>query len=381
MAASRSQADEDEFRAWVLASNCLLYEADGGPDVNWGTDDERVMTSHAEATQVTYAKHLLLDLDADIERLRATAERCQQLAAASFESRPDHAQQNARAADLCERAAQMVLDFGAAGDDRERRRLIAICEHDTNILAWTVGGALAEDAKRELAETLAEIDAEHRPGDDLPDTAHFDGPTYDEATGRLRIGVTAEAGEAHWTLNTPGVGLHNGLIIGPPEIGKTNLVRIVLVEAILQPKFALWLGDPTGRHNISAGPFASVASRIATNHRDVVELLREAGRVVDARTRRGTFADPTTAKQGILVVIEDCHEVFADNLESAGLAEHVALLGGPVSVALIVTAPGAELAYYGGSAELRGALAATNCVPLGPNSLHMLRELGALPSS
>jgi hypothetical protein len=133
--------------------------------------------------------------------------------------------------------------------------------------------------------------------------------------------------------------MHNGLILGPPEIGKTNIVRIVLVEATMQPKFALWLSDPTGRHNTQARPFAQVASRITTSHRGFLALLRDAAQLVDARTRRGTFPDPSSRKQGILVVIEDGHEVFADNLEATGLAEQVALLGGPVSVALIVTAP------------------------------------------
>lgn len=68
---------------------------------------------------------------------------------------------------------------------------------------------------------------------------------------------------------------------------------------------AIWYADPTGRHDIATGRFAEVASRIASDHRAVVESLREAARVVDARTERGTFPEPTPQKQGILLVIED----------------------------------------------------------------------------
>jgi hypothetical protein len=85
MAAKRSPAEEDRFQAWVHARNCLLYEADGGPDVNAGTEHQPVMITHAEAIQVTYAKHLLLEFDADLARLQAAAHACQDVATASQE--------------------------------------------------------------------------------------------------------------------------------------------------------------------------------------------------------------------------------------------------------------------------------------------------------
>jgi hypothetical protein len=81
-------------------------------------------------------------------------------------------------------------------------------------------------------------------------------------------------------------------------------------------------------------------------------------------------------KQGIVLAVEDGHELFADNLEATRLAEHITVDGGSVSVALVVTAPDAELAHYGGSTALRNALAETNCVPMGSNARHMLRVLG-----
>jgi len=31
MAQEKSQAEKDTRKAWMLAANCVLYEADGGP--------------------------------------------------------------------------------------------------------------------------------------------------------------------------------------------------------------------------------------------------------------------------------------------------------------------------------------------------------------
>jgi hypothetical protein len=372
----RSQADDDHSRACLAAANCLLYEADGGPDLNLGTDAEPEVISHAEATQRTYAKLLVSDFDADIDRLEATAATCQRAAGAPG-APAAVAERNARAADLCERAAEIVLRWGAAGDDRQRRRLVAVCEHDTDPLAASLGGEYAEAAARRLAEALAEIDAEDPAGDDLPDTVPYQGPTYDPASGRFQVAVDPAGGGAYWTINTPGAGMHNALVLGPPGSGKTSSLRLLAVEAIREPKFALWVADPTGPEGITQA-FDQLTDRSATTPRETVELLREARRVVDRRLEQGPFTDPTPDKQGIIVVVDAAHTVFADNLEATELAEHVATRGGPVSVALVAVAPDADPAHYGGSTALRDALAATNCFAMGPNGPHMLKALGKL---
>jgi hypothetical protein len=369
-----SQEEEDAHQAWVYAANCLLYEADGGPDVNVGPDEQPRIVSHAEAVQITYAENIVIQCEADLDRLRTAGRHCQQKAAEHQTSRPKYARENARAADLCERAAQIVLDAGAAGNERNRRLLMAITKYNTNMAALGRIPQVAKDARTELEAELAEIDAEPDPAAGIPDMLPFQGPTYDPATGRFSIGEGAEGVVAHWTLNTPGTGMEHGLICGPEGIGKSNVLRIVLAEAMLQPKFALWLADPTGRHNFP-DTYSAVADKIATTPRDTLTVLREAVRVIETRTKRGRFPDPTPQRQGVLVAIEDCHITFADDLEATRLAERIVTAGGPVSVGLVVTAPGTDLTHFGGSLTLRTGLARTNRMPMGSNGAHMLNEL------
>jgi hypothetical protein len=357
----------------MLGSNCLLYEADGGPDVNIGTTDSPLMVSHAEFTQLDYAKYAVLYFDVDVDRLRATAAECQTIARSRHGDDSGRAREYARAADLCERAAKIILDFGAAGDEVNRRRLVAICKHDTSVA--TLGGVpgFAQMARENFEEALVEIDAQ-APADELPEKIPYRGPSYDASTGRFAMGEIAGGGQAYWTLNQPGVGMANGLIVGPPEIGKTSSLRLVLMEAVQEPKFVIWLADPTGRH-FGEDAWKKVDAKIARDPKQVRDLLREAVRVIDSRQKHGRFPDPTPQRPGIVFALEEAHELLADDLEATQLAERIATEGGAVSVALVVTAPSTDLENFGGSLALRSALAAVNAFPMGPNGPYMLDEL------
>lgn len=343
--------------------------------MNVGTDSEPEMVAHAKAVQINYAQLLIVECDADFERIRAAGRASQQAAADHQSNHPERARQDARAADLCERAAQVVLDAGAAGDDRKRRRLLAYCTYTTTVSTLgAMAPSIAEDAQRDFEQTLQEIDAEPDPDEGVPDEVRFKGPTYDPATGRFRIGEGADGMVAHWQLNTPGTGMEHGLIFGPEQIGKSNVLRIVLVEASMEPKFAIWMADPTDRHHFP-GFLEDIATKVATNPRDSILLLREAVRVIDSRTKRGRFPDPTPQRQGILIALEDAHQLFADNIDATRLAERIVTDGGPVSVALIATAPDTDLAHFGDSLTLRTGLAKTNRMPMGSNATHMIDVL------
>jgi hypothetical protein len=370
----RTPGEEDAFEAWTYAANCLLYEEDDGTDVNVGSVERPRIVSHAEFVMIDYTKLVMVELGADLDRLRAAARVCHEVARENQASSPGSAREYARAADLCERAAQMVIDYGAASDDGARRRLIAMAEHDTQITALGAVPGVVERAREELRETLAELDQEPDPLDELP-TRQYPGASYDEITGRCVVGEGAGGVTAYWTLNTPGVGMENGLILGPPEIGKTSSLRLVLLEAFQQPKFVLWLADPTGRNGYDVDPWPKAADKLATSPREVLTLLREAVRVIESRAKRGRFPDPTTGRRGVLIALEDAHEVFGDNLEATELAERIAVDGGPVSVAMVATTVAPDLAHFGGSLKLRTALSRTNLFPMGPNGLHMAHEI------
>jgi hypothetical protein len=155
-----TQAEDDINLARLNARNCLLWENDLGPaKLNVGTASEPRMIPRAEAWQHAYALYLRGDLDADHSRLTAAACKCREDA---VKPQPRWARnwvprELSRAADLCEQAARIVADAGAAGDDKARRRLLAGCQRETemislgNVLPSVAGGA-AEDYQRALRE-------------------------------------------------------------------------------------------------------------------------------------------------------------------------------------------------------------------------------------
>jgi hypothetical protein len=202
----------------------------------------------------------------------------------------------------------------------------------------------------------------------------YPGPSYDPATGRLQIGVAEDGRHATWRLNTPGEGVHHGLIVGGPGLGKSSLLRLLMVEAITSRRFGLWAADPTGRHGLKA-MLSDVAGRLAENRAETVEMLEAASRVITERTKEGDYTGPTSDSPDILIAMEDCGQVFTANLHATRLAEQVVTRGGPVGVGLVMTTRSTDLAYFGGSRLLRARLAEGNQVALGSDARDHLANL------
>lgn len=148
------QLRKDALQAWSLALNCLLYEKDPGPEqLNVGTERHPMMVPRDQAWQQAYAMYALVRFDGDHARIKAAARQ----SLADIPVQPHWASQLSRAADLSEQAALMVEDAGAVHDDKARRRLVAICEHETTNIAL---GPFAPSTIKELRRTLREIDRE-----------------------------------------------------------------------------------------------------------------------------------------------------------------------------------------------------------------------------
>lgn len=216
------------------------------------------------------------------------------------------------------------------------------------------------------------------------DTVAYPGPTYEPATGLFRMGVGADDAPIWWQLNTPGVGVANGLILGGPGTGKTNTLRVLNAEAVQTGRFLIWPADPTGRHDLPP-LWAPIADRLATTPADTLALLAAADQLITDRLTPtgigpagpapGTYSDPTPEHPGILLTIDEAPHVLAGNQHATELAERVATHGGPAGVGLVITSRGADPAYFGGNTRLRTALAATNRYAFGPNGLDLLAAL------
>lgn len=254
---------------------------------------------------------------------------------------------------------------------------------------WTPAARAAELRRARNAGIVAAAIIPWQPQSPPEDVLAYPGPTYDPATGRFHIGVGVDGAPSTWQLNTPGVGVEHGLIIGGPDTGKTNTLRVINAEAIQTGRFVIWPADPTGRHDLPS-VWAPVADRIATTPAETLTLLTAADQLITERLStdrldkdrlgtdrlgRGGYTDPTTDHPGILLTIDEAHHVLAGDRHATALAERIITRGGPAGVGLVVTARGADPAYFGGSTPLRTALAQTNRHAFGPNALDLLATL------
>lgn len=177
---------DDDALAWRLARNCLLYEEDLGPEqVNIGNTIEPKMVPRHEALRGLHTRLLIEYLEADVARLAGLEQRMWQ--ALRERSQPDcsprlygalvdggagtppaFAGEGQReveetrkcVVDLCQRAATMIRDAGAAEDERCRQRFLAglAYRNTTDVLGDLPG--VPEDSAARLLHRLDELDGD-----------------------------------------------------------------------------------------------------------------------------------------------------------------------------------------------------------------------------
>lgn len=200
---------------------------------------------------------------------------------------------------------------------------------------------------------------ETRDDDWLNEVMPYAGPTYDPRTGRFAFGTTMD-GPAYWTLNTPGGRVENGLLAGPEGSGKTNTLRIVGLEAIASGVFAVAVADPRNRNQL-VDLFAPAAEKVARSPQDTVRLLSWGADAVERRQPTAAqYRVPSRARPGLLLLLDDAHEVLVDP-SVAALAERIATAGPGVGVGVVVASRSVDIGDFAGRRGLLNALAATNC--------------------
>lgn len=203
------------------------------------------------------------------------------------------------------------------------------------------------------------------------------GPSYDPATGTFVVARTAEHDQMRWQLHEPGVALRHGLINGPQGSGKTNVLTMLLAEALDSDRFQVMLADPLDRNGL-CDQVADIAHvRTARTYRDTLDLLEDACAAIDRR-RQGDqptpSPDPTPDDPGLLLIIDDAEPVLTTQ-HAARLARHITTHGGPAHVALVVSTRSVEPRNFGGDTALIADLARGNCLSSDPANLEFLRSL------
>ncbi|MBV9144084.1 MAG: hypothetical protein JO115_24730 [Pseudonocardiales bacterium] len=214
---------------------------------------------------------------------------------------------------------------------------------------------------------------ESRDMDWLPEMVEYRGPTYDLHTGRFELG-TGMDGPIYWRLHTPGVGVENGLIAGPADTGKTNILSILILEALYSTVFHYGLVDPLNRNRL-AELFGERAVGVATTRTEASDLLAAFVRAVDARTPHGErYRDPSPEYPGMLLAVDDAHEVLRDP-DAASLATHIAINGPKVGVGIVVSTMSVDVEDFAGRHDLLRALTQRNIMVFNQEQLDEVLRL------
>lgn len=209
---------------------------------------------------------------------------------------------------------------------------------------------------------------------------------YDPTTGEALIGTEDDGARGRWRLHTRGVGVHSGIIMGPPDSGRSNLLNVLLMALAQSGLFVPWLSDPLGRNGKSFKEWFTpwldgqqdkpVIDWIATSSSETTKMLKSAAAVVEKRLELGGYEDQDPDHPGIMILIDECEYAFRTGV-AARAAEVVVTRGAEAGVGIIVTCADADLrTTFGGRRALRQGFAASpNRIGMGADARAALADL------
>lgn len=114
---------------------------------------------------------------------------------------------------------------------------------------------------------------------------------------------------------------------------------------------------------------------VATTRSQAGDLLAAFARAVDARTPHGDrYRDPSTEYPGILLAVDDAHEVLRDP-EAASLAAHVAINGPRVGVGIVVSTMSVDVEDFASRRDLLRTLTQRNIMVFNQEQLDEVLRL------
>lgn len=191
----------------------------------------------------------------------------------------------------------------------------------------------------------------------------FDGPR--RHGGLLDLGPYADGtGEAQYRLYTEG-SMWSGVIIGGTGIGKSRLVESIVISALSGGDTEYIYIDP--QNGVSSPALAEHAHWFATM-RNVNDVLAAAIAMLEARGEEAavegwTGFTPSPQRPGLLFVLEECHNIFADQAAARGWAK-IAREGRKLGMALLCISQYPGLETFGGHEPLRSSIMEGNAIVL-----------------
>lgn len=162
---------------------------------------------------------------------------------------------------------------------------------------------------------------------------------YDSAAGTIEIGEVVAGDQVEpwlWRLHSPAGQVEHGLIFGDAGAGKSNQLRVILLEAALSEVFFVVPADPRNEHG-SATMWRGLADQswISTSVSDTINNLDRLANIIRARHDSQHFERPTSEVPGILMAIDDADDVLADP-HAAARAIEIVRTGPLVGVGLVL---------------------------------------------
>jgi tetratricopeptide (TPR) repeat protein len=267
---------------------------------------------------------------------------------------------------------QILTQLDQEGTARMLADLVGVEYRLATELAGLTGASVAEvvDQTRDLATAFDST------------VLHPGGNSYDVASGTIGIGRAITGSAVRIWLNDPEADTVDHVwIFGDGGTGKSNSLRVVLLEAVGSGWFCVFPSDPRNEHGFDRlwDKAVETPAWIATNVADTIRNLEAAVRIVKSRAASENVLSPSAERPGIVFGIDDAEDVL--RLPRGRELIHFILTHGPTAGVGIVAVIGDLDCIDGDEVMCRAIADARNTLFAGRFESDRLKELrSAYPS-
>lgn len=198
--------------------------------------------------------------------------------------------------------------------------------------------------------------------DPLRQTVAWTGPSLDPGEGTFPLMTAIDGSSLPFRFWTPGDGSSHALVAGTTRSGKSSTLNLITAEAMCADRLIPLVIDIGG---VSLPYWIDQVLLAATTHADAQQVLTWVFTVLNKRAtvlrqRRGAGGGsltPTPQMPGIVLIIDEAHNVIKENPVLRRMVERLAQEGAKYGCSLVLSTQSADITQLGGeSTTLRDML-------------------------